>query len=465
MERKMLIVPIPLKMLEPHPDNPRKDLGDLTELAESIKANGIMQNLTVVASPDPDLFRVVIGHRRMAAAKLAGLTEVPCVISDMDIKEQIATMLAENMQRSDLTPYEQAWGFQQMSMLGCTVEEIADKSGFSQTTVRRRLKMAELDAEVLQEVTSDERRQITIGDFDRLAEIEDVELRNKALTAIGTNNFDWKLQRAKKEELANKRRPAVLKWLKEHGAQEIMQADAGSRKYESLRGKGSNQYWGSIWLDDDKAPRLPKDKEVEGISITYVMKETSVNLYMPAERYTAAGKKSREVLDREKLARETKKQIREISAVHYELRKAFVENLGASKQNRERILLGAVYIALYRAHGCGGVHSAAVTEALCLESYEHKTSPIIQGIGKITMPTETKKLAGAIYALYNDGPENWFAKYMETPGTLPDFDNGNHNTELMILYQWLMSLGYEPCDEEQQMMDGTHAVYHAGGKK
>ena len=87
MNDKMLIVPIPLKMLEPHPDNPRKDLGDLTELVESIKANGIMQNLTVVASPDPDLFRVVIGHRRMAAAKLAGLTEVPCVISDMDVRE------------------------------------------------------------------------------------------------------------------------------------------------------------------------------------------------------------------------------------------------------------------------------------------------------------------------------------------------------------------------------------------
>ena len=61
MNDKMTIVPIPLDMLEPHPDNPRKELGDLTELADSIKTNGIMQNLTVVASPDSNKYRVVIG--------------------------------------------------------------------------------------------------------------------------------------------------------------------------------------------------------------------------------------------------------------------------------------------------------------------------------------------------------------------------------------------------------------------
>ena len=462
MNNEMKIEMVPLYQLEPHPDNPRKDLGDLSELVESIKANGIMQNLTAVPGETVGMFRVIIGHRRMAAAKLAGLTEVPCVLSTMDKKEQMVTMLAENMQRSDLTPYEQAWGFQQMSLLGCGVDEIAEKSGFSKATVKRRLEIAKLDPELLQLVTTE--RQISLGDLDRLAEINDVELRNKALASIGTGNFNWKIQQAKKEELANKRRPAVLKWLKNHGAKEIDQAEASGRKYETLRGKGSCQYWGCIWLDHDKAPGLPKDKEVEGISITYVMHETSVSLYMPAEKYTAAGKKSREVLDREKLARELKAEIRRITADHYELRKAFVEDLHVTKENRERVLLGAVYIALYNGYGYGAAHADAVSEALGIDKYTSKTSPIIQGIGKITLPTESKKLLSAIYALYNDGPSNWFSKNMETPGWLPDWDDGNHNTGLMILYQWLISLGYEPCDEERQMMDGTHAVYH-GGKK
>lgn len=73
------IVTIGLEHIHPHPDNPRKDLGDLTELAESIKKNGIMQNLTVIPKEgEPGEYITIIGHRRSAAAKLAGVTEAPC---------------------------------------------------------------------------------------------------------------------------------------------------------------------------------------------------------------------------------------------------------------------------------------------------------------------------------------------------------------------------------------------------
>lgn len=75
---------IPVSKLWRHPDNPRKDLGDVTELAESIKVNGVLQNLTVVPligeitkKWDGESYRVIIGHRRLAAAKLAGLEELP----------------------------------------------------------------------------------------------------------------------------------------------------------------------------------------------------------------------------------------------------------------------------------------------------------------------------------------------------------------------------------------------------
>ena len=77
------IVNIAIDRLFPHSDNPRKDLGDLSELAASIKASGILQNLTVVPD-EPDNsntdFTIIIGHRRYAAAKIAGLTELPCVV-------------------------------------------------------------------------------------------------------------------------------------------------------------------------------------------------------------------------------------------------------------------------------------------------------------------------------------------------------------------------------------------------
>ena len=149
------IVLIPIDHLHPHPDNPRKDLGDLTELAESIKAKGILQNLTVVpmVNVDPDAtikmgddhYFILIGHRRMAAAKLAGLKHLPCVVVDMDMEDQIATMLVENIQRSDLTVYEEAKGFQMMLDLGKTEGQVSEMSGFSTCTVRRRVKLAALD--------------------------------------------------------------------------------------------------------------------------------------------------------------------------------------------------------------------------------------------------------------------------------------------------------------------------------
>ena len=146
------IVMIPLDHLNAHPDNPRKEIGDVSELAESIKAKGILQNLTVVPYFSKvqnrvmqGMYTVLIGHRRAEAARLAGLEEVPCTIVEMSYEDQIATMLVENMQRSDLTIYEEAKGFQMMLNLGKTIQDVSAMSGFSEATVRRRVKLAELD--------------------------------------------------------------------------------------------------------------------------------------------------------------------------------------------------------------------------------------------------------------------------------------------------------------------------------
>ena len=90
-------------------------------------------------------YTIIIGHRRAAAAQQAGKFELPCSVVDMTEKEQLQTMMVENMQRSDLTVYEQAQGFQMMLDMGDTVECVADRSGFSQSTIRRRIKLLELN--------------------------------------------------------------------------------------------------------------------------------------------------------------------------------------------------------------------------------------------------------------------------------------------------------------------------------
>jgi len=138
-----------IEQLRHHPENPRLDLGALSELTASIKANGILQNLTVIRpdnwkAKDGDIYWVLIGNRRLDAAKAAGLTELPCQIVRMGHTEQIATMLQENMQRSDLTVYEQAKGIQMMLDLGFTKDQVVERTGFSRATIDRRPAMASL---------------------------------------------------------------------------------------------------------------------------------------------------------------------------------------------------------------------------------------------------------------------------------------------------------------------------------
>lgn len=176
-------VMIATKIIKPHPDNPRKDLGDLEELTESIRKNGIMQNLTIIPEDEEneenDRYIVLIGHRRLAAAKEAGIYEVPCnIVFGLSHREQVGIMLEENMQRSDLTPIEQAYGFQMMLDLGESEESIAEKTGFSRSTIRHRLQIAKLDKRILKETAE---FQFSIGDLMALEQIKSVARRNAVL--------------------------------------------------------------------------------------------------------------------------------------------------------------------------------------------------------------------------------------------------------------------------------------------
>lgn len=207
------IVMLPIEHLFPHKDNPRQDVGDVSELADSIRAKGILQNLTVVKAHTPGDFIILIGHRRYAAAKLAGLTELPCTIVEMSYEDQIATMLVENIQRSDLTVYEEAKGFQMMLNLGKTVKDVSEMSGFSETTVRHRAKLAELDEKQFRKAVD---RGATLFDFIELEAFDDPEEKGKLLKVIGTADFRNTLRQMKeakrKQKLLASWEEQISKW-------------------------------------------------------------------------------------------------------------------------------------------------------------------------------------------------------------------------------------------------------------
>lgn len=219
MNRKKSIVYLQRSQLEPHPDNPRKDLGDLEELRESIRQNGIMQNLTVIPTDDSlEHFRILIGHRRFAASE-GILNELPCVIvEDLTDREQVGIMLCENLQRNDLTFYEQGQGFQMMLDLGDTIDEISEKTGFSKNTVKHRVEIAKLS---VGNINKQKSFQLQIKDFIELERIADVKIRNKIISeAYSSENLKIRVDNAVREAQENKNLKILKPLLKDAGIKE-----------------------------------------------------------------------------------------------------------------------------------------------------------------------------------------------------------------------------------------------------
>ena len=133
---------IPVDQIRPNPEQPRKALGDLRELTESVKQKGVLQPLLVRFVPREDCYYIISGERRYHASRAAGLREVPCIEKVADDAETLEIALIENMQRKDLTPFEEADGLQRLSTeFEYTHEDMAVKIGRSRSSVTETLSL------------------------------------------------------------------------------------------------------------------------------------------------------------------------------------------------------------------------------------------------------------------------------------------------------------------------------------
>ena len=131
---------IPVDQIRPNPDQPRKALGDLRELTDSIKEKGVLEPLLVRYVPREDCYHIISGERRYHAARAAGLREVPAIEKMADDAETLEIALIENMQRKDLTPFEEADGLQRLAtQFEYRHEDLAKKLGKSRTSVSETL--------------------------------------------------------------------------------------------------------------------------------------------------------------------------------------------------------------------------------------------------------------------------------------------------------------------------------------
>ena len=134
---------LPLQKIEPNRLQPRKSFNEeeLAALADSIRQHGVIQPLTVRLL-DTGYYQIIAGERRWRAARMAGLREVPVVIIEADDKKAMELALIENLQRADLTPIEEARGYQQLiGEYGLTQEQVADRVSKSRPAVANAMRL------------------------------------------------------------------------------------------------------------------------------------------------------------------------------------------------------------------------------------------------------------------------------------------------------------------------------------
>ncbi|HEX2639447.1 MAG TPA: ParB/RepB/Spo0J family partition protein, partial [Pyrinomonadaceae bacterium] len=157
---------IEISRIAPNPEQPRVEFGDLTELTESIREKGVLEPLLVRPNKD-GTYMIIAGERRWRSSQLAGLTEVPCIEIDLDEQGVAEIALIENLQRKDLTLWEEADGLAALSSkFGYTHDEIAKKISKSRSTVTELMTIAGLPQHIRERC-----RELNIGAKAALLEV------------------------------------------------------------------------------------------------------------------------------------------------------------------------------------------------------------------------------------------------------------------------------------------------------
>jgi ParB family chromosome partitioning protein len=140
---------IPIEEIQPNAGQPRKEFGDLQGLTDSVRDKGVLEPLLVRFLPESGKYMIISGERRYLAARAAGLSELPCIEKDADDAETFELALIENLQRKDLTPFEEADGVQALAgRFGLTHEEIAKKVGKSRSSITELLSLRTIPDEI-----------------------------------------------------------------------------------------------------------------------------------------------------------------------------------------------------------------------------------------------------------------------------------------------------------------------------
>ena len=189
MNRDSRIVEIEIEKIVPNRFQPRKTFNDdISELAESIRAHGVLQPITV--RPLGEKYEIVMGERRYRACEKLGMHKIPCMIVEMNDREAMEVALIENLQRQDLSPIEEALSYKRILEAGyITQDQLAQKLGKNQSTIANKLRLLSLDRDVQAALLKNE---ISERHARALLSVSDKEIQKKLLQKIITEKMTVK---------------------------------------------------------------------------------------------------------------------------------------------------------------------------------------------------------------------------------------------------------------------------------
>jgi ParB family chromosome partitioning protein len=180
---------VPIEDIEPNPHQPRQHMGDLSELIASVREKGVLEPILV--RPRGSRFQIIAGERRYRAAIEAGLGEMPCIVRETSDSETMEIALIENLQRKDLSPFEEADGLKMLAdSYGYTHEAMAERLGRSRTSITEVLTLSAMPEEV---------RQVC-----RLADIQSKSLLLQVVRQSDTHKMIALIQRLQRDGRATR---------------------------------------------------------------------------------------------------------------------------------------------------------------------------------------------------------------------------------------------------------------------